>query len=161
AFWYDGGSDPNSTASTVAPTTTVPPLTSEELAWLKAVAKLQKTMEKTFSETSVYLTRAKMTSYAAALRGCSRELARIGSPSDRLQPVYALVQKACRTLDKGATCYLTAAGASMADGGVVAGSPEERTQRRALDCAGAAHGNGMNLLGDAAAKGEEVKTELS
>jgi hypothetical protein len=33
-------------------------------------------------------------------------------------------------------------------------------QRRAIDCAGEAQGNGLNLLSDAAAKGEEVKTEV-
>jgi hypothetical protein len=60
-------------------------MTTQELAWLKAVTRQHTTMEKAFSATTVYLTRAKMTSYAATLRSCSRTLARIGSPSDRLQ----------------------------------------------------------------------------
>jgi hypothetical protein len=158
----DGTSDAASQATTsgtvAATTTTVPPMTAEELAWLKAVTKLRTSMEKAFySTTSVYLTRAKMTSYARTLRGCARELARIGSPSDRLEPVNAIVEKACRTFDKGAKCYDTAARVSMADGGVVAGTPAERTQRKALDCGGEAQGNGLNLLVEAEAKGEEVK----
>ncbi len=147
------------TATTVAPTTTVPPMTAGELAWLNAVTKLHTTIGKAFSATTVYLTRAKMTSYANTLRSCSRTLARIGPPGARLQPVYVLVKKACRTYDKGAQCFATAARVSMADGGVIAGSPEERTQRRALDCGGGAQGDGSNLLADALAKGEEIKAE--
>jgi hypothetical protein len=147
----------STTSTTVAPTTTtIPPLTAEELAWLKAVTTLHKRMDKALQE-NVTLTRAKMTSYATTLRACSRALARIGSPTDRLQPVHVLVKKACRTYDKGAKCWATAASVSMADGGVVAGTPEERIQSRAIECGGAAVGNGSNLLGDAEAKGEDIK----
>ena len=150
----------STTTATVAPTTsTVPPMTTKELAWLKAVTKLHATMEKPFSATTVHLTRSKMTSYVTMLGSCSRTLARIGSPSDRLQLVYVLVKKACRTADKGAKCFATAARVSMADGGVVAGSPQEQTQRRALYCGGAALGDSANLLADAEAKAEEVKAE--
>ena len=88
------------TTTVAATTTTVPPMTAEELAWLKAVTALHKKMEKAFSATSVYLTRAKMTSYANTLRSCSRELARIGPPGDRLEPVHVIVKKACRTLTR-------------------------------------------------------------
>jgi hypothetical protein len=149
----------STTSTTVAPTTTtVPPMTTEELAWLKAVTTLHKKMDKALQE-NVTLTRAKMTSYATTLRACSRELTRIGSPTDRLQPVHVVVKKACRTYDKGAKCWATAASVSMADGGVVAGSPEERIQSRAIECGGAAIGNGSNLLADAEAKGEEIKAK--
>jgi hypothetical protein len=147
------------TSTTVAPTTTtVPPLMAEELAWLKAVTTLHKKMDKALQE-NVTLTRAKMTSYATTLRACSRELTRIGSPTDRLQPVHVVVKKACRTYDKGAKCWATAARVSMADGGVVAGTPEEPIQSRAIECGGAAVGNGSNLLADAEAKGEELKAK--
>jgi len=148
----------STTSTTVAPTTTVPPLTAEELAWLKAVRTLHKKMDKALQQ-SVTLTRAKMTSYATTLRGCSRELTRIGSPTDRLQPVHVIVKKACRTYDKGAKCWATAASVSMADGGVIAGTSEERIQNRAIECGGAAIGNGSNLLADAEAKGEEIKAK--
>jgi hypothetical protein len=150
---------PSATSTTVAPTTTtVPPLMAEELAWLKAVTTLHKRMDKALQE-NVTLTREKMTSYATTLRACSRELTRIGSPSDRVQPVHAVVKKACRTYDKGAKCWATAASVSMADGGVVAGTPEEKIQSRAIECGGAAIGNGSNLLADAEAKGEELKAK--
>lgn len=148
------------TTTVAATTTTVPPLTAEERAWLDAVTKLRKTTEKAFSASTVYLTRAKMTSFAEALRTCSRELARIGAPSDRLQPVYVLVQKACKAHDKGAKCFATAASVSMADGGVVAGTPQEKTQRQALDCGGEAQGNGANLLISAESTGEEIKADI-
>ena len=153
----------STTTPTVAPTTTtVPPLSAKELAWLTAVRRLRETMDKALQQPgSVYLTRAKMTSNANTLRACSRELARIGSPSDRLQPVYVIVKKACRTFDKGAKCWATAASVSMADGGVVAGTPAERTQRKGIECGGEAQGNGLNLLAEAKAKGEEIKAEAS
>jgi hypothetical protein len=131
-------------------------MTAEELAWLTAITSLHKKIDKA-TQQSATLTRAKMTSYANTLRACSRELRRIGSPSDRLQPVYTIVKKACRTFDNGAKCWATAASVSMADGGVIVGTPEERTQRRAIDCGGAAAGNGSNLLTDAESKGAEIK----
>jgi hypothetical protein len=150
----------STTSTTVAPTTTtVPPMTAEELAWLKAVTNLQKKIHKAFSATSVYLTRAKMTSYVTTLRSCSRELARIGSPSDRLQPVYVIVKKACRTFDKGAKCYATAISVSDAGGGVSGGTTNSRTFERSIGCAGEAQGDGINLLTDAEAKGEEIKAK--
>lgn len=148
------------TSSTVAPTTTtVAPTPAKQLAdddWLLEVTRLRRTMEKAFGGTTVYMTRDKMTSFANALGTCSRELARIGTPSDRLQPVHVMVKKACRTSDKGAKCYATAASVSMADGGVVAGTPEEKTQREALECGGQAQGNSLNLLVEAEAKGEAI-----
>ena len=149
----------STTSTTVAPTTTtVPPLTVEELAWLKAVRTLHQKMDKALQQSAT-LTRAKMTSYATTLRGCSRELTRIGAPTDRLQPVHVIVKKACRTYDKGAKCWARAASVSMADGGVIAGTSEERIQSRAIECGGAAIGNGSNLLAEAEAKGEEIKAK--
>jgi hypothetical protein len=153
-------SQATTTSTTVAPTTTtVPPMTAEELAWLKAVTSMHKKIDKVIQQPGT-LTRAKMMSDANTLRACSRELARIGSPSDRLQPVYVIVKKACRTFDKGAKCWATAASVSMADGGVVVGTPEERIQGRAIECGGAAAGNGSNLLFDAESKGEEIKAKF-
>ena len=147
-------------ASTTA-ATTVPSLSAKELAWLTAVTRLHQKMDKAFQQPgSVSLTRAKMKSYADTLRACSRELARIGSPGDRLQPVYVIVKKACRTFDGGAKCWARAASVSMADGGVIAGSPEERTQAQAIDCGGAAAGNGSNLLSEAETKGKEIKARF-
>lgn len=127
----------------------------------KTVTRLHEKMDKTLLEPgSVNLTRAKMTSYANTLRACSRELARIGSPGERLQPVYVIVKQACGTFDSGAKCWARAASVSMADGGVFAGSPEERTQARAIECGSTAAGNGTNLLSDADTKGKEIKARF-
>jgi hypothetical protein len=135
-------SQPSTTTTTmVAPTTTtVPPMTAEEVAWLKAIRNLHKKIDKPFMPSSINMTRAKMVELGNALGACSRELRRIGSPSHRLQPVYVIVKKACRTYDKGAQCFATAARVSDASGAVLAGSPEERTQQRATDCGFAAQG---------------------
>jgi hypothetical protein len=144
------------TAATVAPTTTVPPMTAEELAWLKAVTTMHKKIDKVFmKEGSVYITRAVLTSYANLLRSCGRVLARIGSPSDRLKPVYVLVTKACRTFDKGAKCFDRAISVSDASGGVT--TANLRTFERASDCGHAAAGNGSNLLTDAETKGTVIE----
>jgi hypothetical protein len=147
------------TATTTAPTTTtVPPMTAEELAWLKAVTTMHKKIDKVFmKEGSVYITRAVLTSYANLLRSCGRTLARIGSPSDRLKPVHALVTKACRTLDKGAKCFDKAISVSDASGGVT--TANLRTFERANDCGHAAAGNGSNLLTDAETKGAVIEAQ--
>jgi hypothetical protein len=42
---------------------------------------------------------------------------------------------------------------------VVAGTPEEQIANEALDCGGAALGNGTNLLYKADAKGDELKAK--
>jgi hypothetical protein len=64
------------------------------------------------------------------VRGCSRELARIGSPpSARLQPVYELVQQACGEYDKGAKCWEDAARM-----GIPSSSAAERKFERKVDC---------------------------
>jgi hypothetical protein len=153
-----GAATPTTTTTPAPTTTTLPPMTAEELAWIKAVTTLHKKLDRPFMQAGT-LTRAEMTLYANTLRGCRGELTRIGSSSDRLQPVYRLVKKACALYDKGAKCFATAASVSMASGAVEAGTPEERTQSLAIDCGFAAQGNGSNLLADAEAKGEEIKAK--
>jgi hypothetical protein len=88
-----------STASTAAPTTTGTVARMSEGAWLKATTKVHETIDKPFT-WSINMTRAKMVELENTLRACSRELARIGSPSHRLQPVYVIVKQACRTSDR-------------------------------------------------------------
>ena len=146
----------STTSTTVAPTTTtIAPMTAEELAWLKAVTSQRKKINKVFSATGeVYLTRAKMTQYMNALRSGSRGLARIGSPSDRLEPVSVLVKKARRSYDKGASCWAKAIGVSDVGGGVT--EANLRTFDRSIDCGHEAQGNGSNLLVDAEEKGKAI-----
>jgi hypothetical protein len=147
--------------STAASTPTPAPMTTAELAWMTAVTNLHKKIDKPFSAGSINMTRAKMTELGNTLRACSRELQTIGPPSDRLQPAYVLVQKACRTYDKGARCFSRAASVSDAAGATIAGTPQARTQRRSLSCGFAAQGNGSNLLGQAEAKAAAIKAQFS
>jgi hypothetical protein len=41
-----------------------------------------------------------------------------------------------------------------------AGTPQERTFNRSLDCGNAGEGNGLNLLFDASSKGQEIRTQF-
>jgi hypothetical protein len=82
-------------ATATATPTTKPPMTAEELAYLKAIPTVSKKIDKTV-QTTTNLTISGMTKLASSLRSCTRELARGGSPTDRLQPVYALVLKGCK-----------------------------------------------------------------
>jgi hypothetical protein len=78
-----------------------------------------------------------------------------GSPSERLQPVYVLVKKACKEYDKGAACFATAASVGIP----FAGSPGERKQSKAIDCGFAAPGKAGLAIADAESKGAEIKAE--
>jgi len=95
------------TSSTLAPTTTtIPQLSGEEVAWLDGLTKLKETLQKKRDKigaaATTGLTRPLMVLLGKTLGGCSRELARLGAPSDRLQSVYALAKKACQQLGKAA-----------------------------------------------------------
>jgi hypothetical protein len=150
----DGEPAATPTTTTLAPTTTGPgPMTAEELAWLKTMTTVRKKIDKALTEGNVHLTPSKMLSYANTMRSCRRELLAAGSPSDRLQPVYALVKKACAQYDKGARCFTTAAGIGIP----LAGSAEDRAFTRALDCGFAAQGKGLMPLFDAELKGEAIE----
>jgi hypothetical protein len=141
--------------TTVAPTTTtLPPLTAKERAWLKALPTVGRKIEKSIEAIS-NLTPSAMARLATTFRSCTRELIRGGSPSDRLEPVYVLVKKACREYDKGAACFATAASVGIP----FAGSPGERKQSKAIDCGFAAPGKAGVALADAESKGVEIKTE--
>lgn len=148
------------TTSTPAPTPTKTgpaPMTAPELAWLAAVQKMHAKIDSAFRSKTI-LTRAAMLSMSNALGECRRLLRRIGQPTARLRPVLALVNKACAQFDKGAKCWATAARVSDAGGGVITGTPAERTQSQAISCGDAGYGDGSNLLTDAESKGEEIKT---
>jgi hypothetical protein len=144
------------TASTLPPTTTIPPLTAEEVAWLDAVDKLPEKMENAYKEIPPNLTTSALGTAASKLRTCSRELRRIGAPSDRLQPVYALARKGCAEYDKGARCFTAAAriGIPLAD------SPESRAMDRALQCGFNAQVKGGERLGDALNKRFEIEDSI-
>lgn len=160
-----GTSTAASTPSTSTPeptTTTIPPLTAEEVAWLDGLTKLKETLQKKRDKigaaATTGLTRPLMVLLGKTLGSCSRELARLGAPSDRLQPVYALATKACQQLGKAARCQATMASLSDASGGgPPLGSPQERSWTQAADCANAAEQKGTELLENADAKSTEIQ----
>jgi hypothetical protein len=127
-----------------------------ELVWLDAIARLHTRIDEPFEASEINLTRTTMVALGSALGDCSRELARIGSPTERLQPVHALVTQACAQYDEGAHCFDTAADVSDESGAVEMGTPEEQTQSKAIDCGFAAQGDAGNLLTQAEAKGEQI-----
>jgi hypothetical protein len=161
----DSTAAPEPTASTLPPTTTIPPLSAEEVAWLDAFTKMKETFEekreKVYKAGTAGVSRALMVLLGKTVGACGRELARLGSPpSDRLQPVYALATKACQQLGKAARCHATVASVSDTSGGVVVGSPQQKTWDRASRCAEVAENKGLDLLGQAQAKGVEIKISL-
>jgi hypothetical protein len=143
-------------STTLAPTTTAPPpLTAKERAWLKAVPRVSRKIEKTVGVESFYVTPERLHSFANTLRSCRRELLGAGAPSDRLRPAYALVKKACAQQDKGARCFDTAATFNpMGDG-----TPAARAQDRAIDCGFDKATKGLSLLADAEEAGSEIEAE--
>jgi hypothetical protein len=145
-----------SAPTTVAPTTTAPPpLTAKERSWLKAVPTVSRKIEKAVGANTITVTPTTMHSYANTLRSCRRELLAAGSPSDRLQPAYALVTKACAQHDKGARCFDTAATLNP----MGPGTPAARAQDRAINCGLDTATNGLSLLADAEEEGAKIQAE--
>jgi hypothetical protein len=131
-------------------------MTGEELVWLEAITTLQAKLGGVLGKFPCCATKD-MRTLAHELRGCASELAGLGPPSDRLQPVHAIVQKACAQYDKGAKCFDTAAKIGIP----LAGSAGERKQTAAIHCGFSAPGTGSRLLVDALIKGEAVKAAAS
>ena len=125
-------------------------MTGDELVWLEAINGL---LMKVLDGSPCCETKAQMRALEDGMRGCTRELARVGLPSDRLQPVYKLAQKGCAQYDKAAECFATAAEI----GAPVSGTSEERKFNDAIDCAFSAPNRGGSLLADAVEKGYEIK----
>lgn len=110
-------------------------------------------MNKVFSNAPTKMTSSALASLARQVRGCSRELARIGlAPSARLQPVYELVQQACGEYDKGAKCF-----ADAARMGIPSSPAAVRKFAGKVDCGFAASGTGSEPLAQAQVKAAEIK----
>ena len=154
---HAAGAPGTPTATAPAATSPAPaisgPMTGQELLWLQAVEQLLPTMNKVFNNAPTNLTSSALASLARQVRGCSRELARIGSPpSARLQPVYELVHQACQAYDKGAQCFEDAARI-----GIPSSPAAERKFERKVDCGFAASGTGSEPLARAQIKASEIK----
>ncbi|GAA1610895.1 hypothetical protein GCM10009789_76610 [Kribbella sancticallisti] len=138
-----------------AATTATGPVTGQELGWLHAVEMLLPRMNQTFTDSPSDLTPSALRSLANKVRGCSREVARIGPSSTRMQPVYALVKQGCQEYDVGATCF--ADGARM---GTPSSSAALRKLEQKINCGFASSGKGGALLTAAQEKAAEVKAEI-
>jgi hypothetical protein len=121
--------------------------------WLAAITELHGRLEEPF-RAEFELTQAKAESLAKLFRSCSPALARVGAPSDRLQPAYRLVRQACAHYDKAAECLATAARYLSVD--LPSGPEAERRLDQALQCSAAAEGDGANLLTEAEALGSQL-----
>jgi hypothetical protein len=153
-------SQPATTKPTPSPTRTGPdPMTAVELSWLSSIETMHYKVDTIYQKNRV-LTRREALELGDVLADCSGTLRRIGPGTVRLRPVYTLVKHACALFDKGAKCWATAAGAMDPGGGVVEGTPEERTFKKAMSCGDASYGDGTNLLGDAERKGGLIKSEV-
>jgi len=141
------------TTTTAPITRTTGPMTGKELVWLEAISRLHTKIDTVLTNSPSNLTSATMGAIANDLRGCTRELARLGSPTARLQPVYKLAKSGCAQYDKAADCFATAA----AIGAPIAGTAEERKFNQALDCGFHTPEKGSLLLAQAEGKGFEIK----
>jgi hypothetical protein len=144
---------PVAATTAAATTTTVGPMTGKELVWLEAIGRLHTKIDTVLVNSPSNLTSATMRAIANDLRGCTRELARLGPSTARLQPVYKLAKSGCAQYDKAAACFATAA----AIGAPIAGTAEERKFNQALDCGFKTPEKGSLLLAQAEGKGFEIK----
>ena len=136
-------------------------LTSQELLWLDTVEQLLPTMNKAFDDFPTYINTptalpAALRSLANDARGCSRELARLGAPSARLQSVGTLVRQGCREYDKAATCLEEAARL-----GTSTSSPQVQKREQLVTCGFAAAEVGRMPLAEAQMKVIEIRAGAS
>jgi hypothetical protein len=128
-------------------------MTGAELVWLEAISALHKKADKILHDSPSHLTPGALRTLAERLRGCTRELVRLGFPSRRLQPVYDLAKRGCAKYGEAAKCFDTAASVGIP----VDGTAAERRFDEAIDCGFAAPGRGSGLLAEAEMKGIEIK----
>jgi hypothetical protein len=143
------------TTTSAAAATASESLTGEERAWIRALTRLTDNLLNLVADAPLDLTTATMRPYADRLHGCRRGLARIGSPSERLQSAYRLARKACAQFDKGARCFADAASI----GATLAGSAQERRFDQAITCGFEALDNGSALLIEAEAEAMAVGSD--
>jgi len=146
---------PDSSATPAASSSGPPPLTDAEVLWIHAVGQLLPTMNKVFTNSPSEMTPATFTALANGAGGCRRELARIGPAGARLQPVQALVEKACQEYDKGAACF--AAAASV---GIPSSTAEVSTIDKQTRCGFAVSQTGGNWLAEAQMKAVDIENGL-
>ena len=137
-----GGQDDRPTTaatSTSAASTTKPPPTAAELAWVEGVTALRKRLEeRTSLQSGMVLTQAKLREFIAAGRSCTPGLAKLGTPSSRLQPAHRTARAGCRYYNRSAQSFI-----DVRDRMAVGDSDEIQKH---LTAATEHRGNGQNWL---------------
>ena len=90
------------TATTVEPTTTTkPPATPAEKAWIAGVRKLRQRLDRTILRSGV-LTQASLREEVAAGRSCRPGLDKLADPGERLAKAVQRAQRACASYARSA-----------------------------------------------------------
>jgi hypothetical protein len=108
-------STPSSSPTSAAATPSVIPnvsgkMTGDELVWLEGISALHKTMDKAMNDMPATVTDAMLRRVAKQLADCTPALDRLGSTTERLQPVRDLARQACAQYEKAAKCFAAAKG---------------------------------------------------
>jgi hypothetical protein len=143
--------------TTVATTTGPAPVTSEETAWVRHLAKVEKQLEKTALLGGV-VTRSRMLAQAKVFAACRK---RLEAPSSRFEKPFAMAKGACRKFHKAAVQLRVAAANVDASGAVVAGTAEEQNFNRAFERANAHAGNAVNRFSAAVARAKTIRDSLA
>lgn len=145
--------------TTVATTTTTgpAPVTAEETAWVRHVAKVEKHLEKTAFLGGV-VTRSRMLGQAKVFAACRKRLET--APSSRFERPFAMAKSACRKFRNAAVQLRIAAANADASGAVIAGTAEAQNFSRALELANAYAGNAVNRYSAAVAGAKAIKDSL-
>ena len=100
---------PTATSIVAPATTTKPPVTATDRAWVAGVAKLRQRLDRVFLQSGVVLTQAKVREYIRTGRSCTPGLARLGPPTVLLRQPAATAARACRSYARAAAVYQRAA----------------------------------------------------
>jgi len=142
-----------SASATVRPAASASgPMTGEEFVWLAGIHTLHENMDKILTDAPQPVTTRSMKGLGAQFAGCTAALTGLGTPTDRLQPVYDLAKRGCAQYEKAGACFTLASKL----GTTIAGSADDKKQRQATDCGFSAPGGGSLLFADAESKGFDI-----
>jgi hypothetical protein len=133
------------TTTAAAPATTTASLSAQDTAWVQGIESLGNRLNKAVTDVGSNPSEKTLRALADQLRTCTPDLAKLGAPTERLQPVSDLAKQGCAKYDEAATCYAKAA--SLRVGGSLT------DLRKQLSCATSAALQAGKLLADADVKG--------
>jgi hypothetical protein len=154
----EAGSTAPAETSVAAATTTGPaPVTPEETAWVRHLAKVEKSLEKTAFLGGV-VTRSRMLGQAKIFAACRKRLE--PAPSSRFDRPFVMAKTACHKFRTAAAQLRIAAANVDAGGAVIAGTAEEQKFNRAFEHANAHSGNAVNRFSAAVARAKTIRDSL-